>query len=120
MIVHSYYYGPTGNGGLDLQTTQGLINVVNEDVIRELYTKDGNPSRTVQFSKLYNTLNGPVIGATRIKPAQSSDRRQTVVNRTLFVRLEDVSNDLFKLMDNPVSLPLKPMWVTMQVVSNTQ
>ena len=120
MIIHSYYYGPVGNGGLDFKTTQGLANIVNEDVIRELYSKDGHPEKTVQFSKLYQTMQGPVIGATRIEPAQSSDKRQTLINRTFFVRLEDVSQELFRLMDSPTQLPLKPLKVTMQVDRGTQ
>ena len=118
MIVHSYYYGPVGNGGLSLETTRGLTNIVNEDIIRELYTKDGNPNRIVEFSKLYNTLSGPVIAATRIEPSQSKDKRQTVVNRTLFLRLEDVSMELFKLLDAPAKFPLEPVQVNWQVDSN--
>lgn len=118
MIIHSYYYGPAGNGGLDLQTTRGLAEIVNEDVIRELYSKDGHPGRTVQFSKLYQTLSGPVIGATRITPAQSNDKRCTVVNRTLFLRLEEVSAELFRLMDAEVSFPLKPLKAALQVDAN--
>ena len=117
MIIHSYYYGPTDNGGLNLETTRGLTNIVNEDVIRELYTKDGNPTRTVQFSRLYQTMQGPVIGCTRIEPAQSKDKRQTVINRTYFVRLEDVSAELFKLMDT--KFPVEPLKVTLQVVAGT-
>ena len=118
MIVHSYYYGPVGNGGLDLQTTQGLTSVVNEDVVRELYTKNGHPSRIIQFSKIYQTMTGPVIGCTRITPAQSKDRRQTVVNRTFFVRLEDVSTELFRLMDSEAVFPLQPKRVTMNECDN--
>jgi hypothetical protein len=118
VIVHSYYYGPVGNGGLDFQTTQGLTSVVNEDIIRELYSKDGSPSRAIQFSKIYQTLQGPVIGCTRIEPSQSRDKRQTVVNRTFFVRLEDVSFELFRLMDAPTTFPVEPLKVTLQVEPN--
>lgn len=120
MIIHSYYYGPVGNGGLDLQTTHGLTSVVNEDVVRELYTKDGHPTRVIEFSKIYNTMNGPVIGATRIQPSQSKDKRQTVVNRTLFLRLEDVSTELFRLLEQPAKFPLEPVKVTLQVDGETQ
>ena len=120
MIVHSYYYGPSSNSGLDLQTTQGLTSVVNEDLVRELYAKDGHPNRTIQFSKLYQTLSGPVLGATRISPAQSKDNRETIVNRTLFLRLDDVSAELFRLLDEPAKFPLKPLKVTLQVDGDTR
>jgi hypothetical protein len=118
VIVHSYFYGPTGNGGLNLETTRGLTRIINEDVVRELYTKDGHPNRTVQFSNLYQTMTGPVIAATRITPATSKGR-QTVINRTFFVRLEDVSAELFQLMDANVS-HVEPVQVTLQVVNDNK
>ena len=99
MIVHSYYYGPTENGGLDLNTTRGLSQVVNEDVIRELYSMDGHQKKTVRFSKLYQTLHGPVIGITRIEPAQAHDKRTTIINKTWFIKLEDVVKDLTRVLD---------------------
>ena len=111
MKIHSYYYGPKGNSGLTLETTRNLAQVISEDVIRDLYSMDGNPHKTVQFSKLYQTLKGPVIGITRIEPTQSHDRRTTIINRTIFIRLEDVVNDLAPLLDSPADFPLKCLTV---------
>ena len=115
MIVHSYYYGPVGNKGLDLQTTRNLTSIVNEDVIRKLYTMDSNPKKRIEFSNLYQTLKGPVLGVTRIDPATSHDHRQTLVNKTLFVRLEEVVRDLIPLLDD-VAPPLKLLNVTLSRV----
>jgi len=92
--VHSYYYGPSSNGEDTVRTTRNLASIVNEDVIRELYTMDGNSKKTISFSKLYQTLSGPVISITRISPAQAIDKRPTIVNKTWFVRLEEVVADI--------------------------
>jgi hypothetical protein len=105
--VHSYYYGPVANGEYDLQTSSQLTEVMDEDEIRNLYTMDGSPTKRIQFSKLYQTVKGPVIGVTRIEPSQSRDKRSTVTNRTIFVRLEDIVNDLTNFFDKPINFPIR-------------
>jgi len=100
MIVHSYYYGPVGNGGLDLRTTRNLSKIVNEDIVQKLYTMDAHPQKSVSFSKIYQTINGPVIGITRIEPAQASDKRVTLINKTWFIRVEEIVNDLSKVLNS--------------------
>ena len=108
MIVHSYYYGPIGNEETGLETTSNLTKIVNEDVIRDLYSRDGNPKKQLTFSNVINTLKGPVLAVTRIFPAQGHrDKRATFINRTLFVRLEDVVNDLTCFLDDPATFPLQ-------------
>jgi len=119
MIVHSYYYGPVGNGGLDLNTTHGLAQIVSEDIIRELYAMDGNPKKRIRFSKLYQTLQGPVIGITRIDPAQSHDKRPTLINKTWFIRLEDVVEDLTRVLDQSFNVEeVKPIELTITNSAN--
>ena len=118
MIVHSYYYGPSSNGDFDLQTTRGLARVVNEDLIRELYSMDGNPKKRIRFNKLYHTAAGSVIGITRIDPAQAQDKRPTLINKTFFVRLEEVVQDLSKTLDLFFNVEdVKPIELT--VTTNT-
>lgn len=118
MIVHSYYYGPVGNGGLDLHTTSNLAKIINEDLIRDLYSMDGNPKKRVTFSKLYQTLTGPVIGITRIEPAQSHDKRSTVINKTWFIRLEDVVEDLTRVLNVFFTVQdVKPIELTIDSLS---
>jgi hypothetical protein len=110
LIVHSYYYGPKGNG---LEITEGLKQLVTEEVIQELYTMDGSRNTTTQFDKVYQTRQGPVIGITRIEPVQSRDRRGYTMNRTIFVRYNDVIKDLSKLLDEKPVFPLRSLEVTL-------
>ena len=120
MIVHSYYYGPTLNSGLDLQTTSNLTKIINEDVIRELKSMDCNPRKTISFSKIYQTLNGPVIGITRVDPAQSHDKRLTLINKTWFIRLEEVVNDLTRVLDPYFKVEeVKPIELTILSLSGS-
>ena len=105
MIVHSYYYGPVGNGGLSLETTDKLTSIVNEELLRDLYSLESSRKRVV--SKIYETPFGPVIGITIIKPAQSHDKRVTIINKTYFVKLSEIVSDLTTLLDKTVELPLK-------------
>jgi len=106
MIVHSYYYGPEGNG---FETSQGLKQLVSEDTIKELYTLDCSRNQSKTFDKVYHTKQGPVIGITRIQPVQAKDNRNYTENRTIFVKYNDVIKALTQLLDMPVEHPVKPL-----------
>jgi hypothetical protein len=74
--------------------------MVKEEVIQELYTTDGSRNVTTQFDKVYQTRQGAVIGVTRIEPAQSHDKRATIINKTLFVRYNEFIKELSSLLDD--------------------
>jgi len=109
MIVHSYYYGPEGNG---FETSQGLKSLVSEDTIKELYALDCPRNQSKIFDKVYQTKQGPVIGVTRIQPVQAKDNRNYTENRTIFIRYNDVIEALTRLLDVPIEHPLQPMCVS--------
>ncbi len=121
MIVHSYYYGPVGNNGLELQTTKNLAKIVNEDIVRKLYIIDAHPKKSIRFSKIYQTITGPVIGITRIEPAQAHDTRSTLINKTWFVRLEEIVNDLTEVLDPHFKVEeVEPIELTISLRSNSK
>mgnify|MGYP001285124000 CR=1 FL=1 len=102
MKLHRYRYGPTEKGGLTLEATPELSQAINEDLTTRLYTMDGNPRRKIQFSEIYQTTKGPVLGITPIEPMVNHDNRATTQNKTIFVRLAEIVEDLLPFLDENV------------------
>lgn len=104
--VHRLFYG--SKNGYDLQTSAELKAglVVNEDVKREIYNDERlSPCK----SKLYYTPNGPVICITRIERSQNHDKRVTIQNKTLLVKLSDIVAVLSPFLDQDFPVPLEPL-----------
>jgi len=98
MNVHSYNYGPAGGNGLKYTDTPNLLNIVSEDVIRRLYTQESR--RPIVDKQLYNTPKGLVVAVTFIEPTRSHDHRATYQNKTFFIRLSEVVDELAELLED--------------------
>ena len=110
ITVHRLYYGPVGENGWLLKSSEEVKygKVISTDQILDIYTKQSN--KQVDDSELLYTVEGPVIRVTRVKPLQGHDNRtMESCNTTLLVKLSDISNLLTPLLDEPVVLPLKPI-----------
>ena len=108
MIIHSYYYGPIGKGPIDFKSSPGLTQLVGDDLVRDLYNRQGNGRSRIQFSDIHQTRDGPILAVTRIEPTQTNTRGHTETNRTIFVSLKDIADDLARLLDEPAKFPLQP------------
>lgn len=102
--LYEYFKGQRGRVD-DFQSTPGLNYVVDDDIIRELYSKEGHPRNRVQFSNIYQTMRGPVIGVTIIEPPTQG--RTTPVNRSMFVKVSEVVEELFRQLEKPPVFPLQ-------------
>jgi hypothetical protein len=106
LTVHRLFYG--SKNGYDLQTSPELKAglVVNEDVKREIYNDERlSPCK----SKLYYTNNGPVISITRVERSQNYDKRVTIQNKTLLIKLSDIVAVLTPFLDQEFDKPLEPL-----------
>ena len=110
ITVHRLYYGPVDENGILLKTSPELRKgkVLNDDAITDIYTRKGRYNETINDSELIYTANGPVIRVTRIEPLQGHDNRTSQsCNRTLLVKLSDISSLLLPLLDQELTFPLK-------------
>ena len=115
ITVHRLYYGPVGENGWLLKSSDEVKNgrVISSDQILDIYTKQSN--KQVDDSELLYTSEGPVIRVTRVKPLQGHDNRtMESCNITMLVKLSDISNLLIPLLDEPVNLPLTALTLKVQ------
>ena len=105
MKIHSYHYG----ANYDLNTSPQLGQIIDEDKIRELYSIPGNLRKTTEIQNIYQTPRGLVLAVTRIEPSQSIDNRATTTNKTYFVSLTDIAEDIKTLMNQSPQFPLKTL-----------
>jgi len=89
MIIHKLYYGPEDGKGLTLKTSEGIREIVNDDIIMDRYSIDAK-RKPIFDSKIFYTPHGPVLSLSRVEPCSSSDNRATFMNHTIFVALGDV------------------------------
>lgn len=108
--VHRLYYGPVEEKGILLKTSPDLHDgkVLNDDAITDIYSMKGKFNETVEDSELLYTIDGPVIRVTRIEPLQGHDYRTSQsCNKTVLIKLADISKILVPLLDQEVTFPLK-------------
>jgi hypothetical protein len=118
ITVHKLYYGPIGENGLTLKASPELRDgkVLNDDAITDIYTMQGKRNQTINSSELIYTPNGPVIRVTRIQPIQGHDKRTSQsCNKSLFIKLSDISNILLPLLDEELIFPLQETTLKVEV-----
>ena len=98
ITIHKLYYGPADGQGLTLETSTGIRNVVNDDIIMERYNLDAKHKPRLD-SQIHHTPNGPVLSLTRVEQCQASDGRLTQMNHTVFVKLSEVIAELIPHLD---------------------
>ncbi len=114
MLVHRLYYGPDPEK-IDLQTSEGIRNIVSDDIISGRYTLKGSLHRTIFDSQIHQTPDGPVLSLTKVEPCQASDKRACTCNHTLLVSLSSVMEALMPFLDFAINgEQLKPLTLSLR------
>jgi len=115
MQIHTLYKGPMPDEGIKIHKSEGLCNIVNDDIITKCHTLSGSIHKTIHDSQIHNTAKGPVLSLTKIEPTKASDGRTCTMNHTIFVSLSEVIHELSPFLDFPLTdLPLQPIRVKVE------
>ena len=89
MNIEQFTYGPEPRRGLQYRQTDGLYNLLPEEII--IHLQNLKPSST-PIQRIHATPDGLVASISFVKKTQDDLKRETVANHTFIIRLSDMVN----------------------------